>query len=227
MNGSPLAWSAPKAQTVWSRRTVERSPSISLRNSIQLLSAGSQITAGNSGDWKPGTDYSGSNYTYNDPTSPYVVASVPANYGLTTILPQGLGGGYPSDTATRNLAFALSDATAKPLVGGSFDEAGGTVSILSGTVFYNQGGAPPITNLAGAGISVTATQEIEGSGTLGIVGDEYVLTLPVSFTTSLFVVVLDVASTYSGVLVATAPVPEPSTLALVAVAVVCCSSGGS
>ncbi|HEY4308770.1 MAG TPA: PEP-CTERM sorting domain-containing protein [Pirellulales bacterium] len=218
IGGSPLPWSAQGANSLVASYSGTISVDLTA-NSIQLLSVGSQITAGNSGEWSPGTDYSGDNYIYNDPTSPYVLASAPANYGVTTILPQGLGGGYPSDTATRSLAFALSDAAAKPLVGGSFDEAGSAVSILSGTVFYNQGGSPPITNLAGPGIGVTPTQGVAGFGTIDIVGGQYVLTLPISFTTSFGIVVLDVASTYSGILVATAPVPEPATWALVAVAV--------
>jgi hypothetical protein len=215
INGSPLQWSAQGANSLVASYSGTISVDLTA-NSIQLRSAGTQITAGNSGDWTPGTDYSGNSYTYNDPTSPYVLASAPANYAITTILPQGLGGGYPSDTATRNLAFSLSDAAAKPLVGGSFDEAGSAVSILSGTVFYNQGGSPPITNLAGPGVSVTPTEDVAGSGTLDIVGGQYVLTLPLSFTTTYGVVVLDVASTYSGVLVATAPVPEPATFTLCA-----------
>jgi hypothetical protein len=76
---------------------------------------------------------------------------------------------------------------------------------------------PPITRLADHedptdAVSVSALQNVSSAGAIAVVGDELVLTLPVSFTISYNVAVLQLASSYTGTLVATAPLP-PSGLA--------------
>jgi hypothetical protein len=185
---------------------------------IQLL-AGSSLVAGSSGDWLPGTDYSNYPADLDDPSG-YISTPVAANYGIITDLtPLGavLGKQGFSPSAIRGLAISLVDAGPKTLAGNFFDESDTATDFTAGAVFYSSGGAPPITDLANT-VFPGPTVDAPGSGSLVIVGNEYVLTIPVSFQVSYPVNFLTVTTEYRGTIVATAPVPEPSTLMLLALA---------
>lgn len=185
---------------------------------IQFV-AGTSLVAGNSGAWLPGTDYSNYPADLDDPNG-YVNTSLPANYGIVTDLtPLGAVGGKQglSPSAIRDLAISLLDAAPKSLTAGSFDEAGTATDFTAGTIYYSSGGLPPTTNLATT-VFPDPLADAPGGGTLSIVGNQYMLTLPISFTVSYPVNFLANTTSYSGTIVATAPVPEPSSLALLVLA---------
>jgi hypothetical protein len=181
---------------------------------IQFV-AGTSLIAGNSGAWLPGTDYSNYPADVDDPSG-YINTPVQANYGIVTDLtPLGAVGGKQglSPTAIRHLAISLVDAAPKALTGDSFDEAGTATDFTAGTVYYSSGGVPPVTDLATT-VFPGPLVDAPGAGTLAIIGNQYVLTLPISFSVSYPVNFLTVTTSYSGTIVATALVPEPSSLVL-------------
>ncbi|MGD9636548.1 MAG: hypothetical protein AB7G28_19550 [Pirellulales bacterium] len=193
-------------------------------SSIQLLPA-TKLVAGISGVWGPAPIYP----TTDPPTNRaeadlgYVNSSAPANYGTVVDYSNRapIGGIDPpsaSNSAIRDLQLSLSDSAPKSLVGGTFSEAGIQPSFLSGIIWLTYGNASvqgPITNLAGAGITIDPTVETAGNGTLTPSGNLLTLTLPVQFTQSHFGSI----TVYSGTIVATATVPEPGIAALLLTAV--------
>lgn len=185
---------------------------------IQLLGT-SNLVAGISGAWKPGDDYSNYPADALSPTG-YPNTTVDANYGIFTDFSAGSSFGLPpsSLTAIRDLEFSFFDALPKPLAGGTFAEVGTETGITSGTAYYSVGAAPPITDLTlGAPvIDSSALADTAGTGTLTKSGFVYTLSIPVSFTVA-YNAFLDIATTYSGTIVATA-VPEPASAAIVAAA---------
>jgi hypothetical protein len=186
---------------------------------IQVLPA-TTLVAGISGIWGPAPIYP----TTNPPTNraeddlAYANSSAPANYGtvidfsnrppINGVLPPSA-----SNSAIRDLQLSLSDSAPKSLVGGTFSEAGIQPAYLSGIIWLTYGNASvqgPITNLAGAGITVSPLVDSAGDGTLTQSGNLLTLTLPVGFTETHF----GLSTVYSGTIVATATVPEPGTAAL-------------
>jgi hypothetical protein len=177
---------------------------------IQLL-APSTVVAGNSGNWKPGTDYSNYPADANDPNG-YPNTAEPANYGImTNLIPLN---GTVSLSAIRGLEIGLVDSAPKPLAGGGFAEAGTLTSFTSGTTFYSGGAAPPITDMANT-LFPGPLADFTGNGTLATVGATQTLAIPVQFTVDYNIAVLSLSTTYTGMIVATA-VPEPTTALLVA-----------
>jgi hypothetical protein len=183
---------------------------------IQIQS-GSSLTAGNSGNWLPGTDYSSYPADLDDPNG-YISTPVPANYGILTDLTSlgaVLGKQGVSPSAIRGLVIGLVDSSPKMLTAGTFDEAGTNTDFTAGTVFYSSGGSPPITDLANT-VNPDSFGDAAGQGTLVQLGDTLTLTIPVSFAVNYNVNFLAVSTTYTGTIVATALVPEPAGYLLLA-----------
>lgn len=181
---------------------------------IQIL-APSTIIAGISGNWQPGTDYSNYPGDLDDPNG-YVETELPANYGIITDLtPLGtvVGKNGLSPSAIRDLQIALSDNAPKALTSGIFDEAGIATDFTSGLVYYGSGGTPPITDLANT-VFPGAFVDAPGQGSLAVSGTTATLTIPVSFTANYSVNFLSLSTVYTGLIVATATVPEVSGLAM-------------
>ncbi len=196
-------------------------------STIQFLSP-SQIIANETNSWRPGTDYSQYPADINSPTG-YVNTYLPAAYGVVTDLsPLGdvLGQGGYSASATRNLRLSLTDASPRTLTNGSFDEVGIDTAFVWDTslsqapalVYYSSGGAPPVTRINTIGNGLTDTLATTESGSLIIEGDVQTLSIPIKFRIAYFVNFLLVDNTYEGVIVATAPVPEPGSLACLSAA---------
>lgn len=179
--------------------------------SIQFLPT-TNLVAGNSGNWRPGTDYSNYPGDSGDPNG-YINTAEPANYGVITDL-SSIGLSSESPTATRDFVVSLADPAPKLLVTGAFDEAGSLTEIVDGTVYYSAGGGEPITDLTLPVIVHTPTAVTVDSGTLAKSGPVRTLTVPVSFTVSYWVNLLFLSTEYSGTIVATA-VPEPSSAVLI------------
>jgi hypothetical protein len=138
--------------------------------------------------------------------------TAPAQFGLNVAIP-GIGGGV---VAARNY---VSDATspAIPLVGNSFDAAQVTLSLVSGTTDYNLTLlGNPVAGSFGPGLP---TLNMLAGGTLSEAGGTYTLTLPIHAEGPATVSGITVIDVYAGQIVATAPVPEPSGLALAGVAI--------
>ena len=190
---------------------------------VQILT-GSQLIAGNSGNWLPGTDYT-DYLNVPNAQSTYLTQPVAANYGLITDLSSLPGGGAvngvsgESPSAIRNLVIGLADYTAKAVLGdGTFNAAGTATDFLSGMVFYSSGGNPPVTDMVNT-LSSQPTQALGDSASLVTAGNVTTLTLPISIETDYFVNFLLLKQTLSGTIVATyTSVPEPGTLALVGMA---------
>jgi hypothetical protein len=187
-------------------------------STIQILPA-TTLVAGISGVWGPAPIYP----TTDPPTNRaeedlgYVNSSAPANYGtvvnFSNRILNGEVGPSISNSAIRDLQFSLSDSAPKSLVGGTFSEVGIQPGILSGIIWLTYGNASfqgPISNLAGAGITVDPTVDTTGDGTLIQSGNLLTMTLPVEFTESHFGSIV----VFSGSIVATATVPEPATAVL-------------
>lgn len=183
-------------------------------STIQILPT-TNLVAGISGAWKPGTDYSNYPADAGSPTG-YPNTSVAANYGVFTDL-TALGAGT-SNSAVRNLQIALSDGAPKALTAGTFDEAGTTTDFTAGTVYYSTGAPPPITDLTIPQVTTTPTVGTTGTGIYSEAGGVRTLTIPVSFQSSYNVSFLVLTTKYDGVIVATSIVPEPGGLALVVAA---------
>lgn len=178
---------------------------------IQILPA-TEIIAGNSGNWKPGDVYPTTGRAENDPV--YLATAVAGNYGNVSDY-TGLNGPAVSNSAIRDVKLRLADSAPKALSGGdnaTFSEAGIQPGFISGTVYYGYGSAMPtgpITNLAGLGVAVNPLVDAPGTGTLTKNGNLMRLTIPVSFNTTYSLANV----TYSGLIVATATVPEPASAA--------------
>lgn len=183
--------------------------------SFQILS-GSELVIGNSGNWRPGTDYS--DYVpFPTPTGPiYLNTAVPANYGISADL-SDLGFSSTTPIAVRDLVIALLDSSAKSLTSGSFDASGTGTDFTSGTVYYGAGGTPPLTDLANT-VYPGPTLVTASQGELSSAGSLATLTLPFSNSTTFTVNFLGITTAFSGNIVATAAVPEPTSAALVFVA---------
>lgn len=186
-------------------------------STIQLLPT-TQLVAGISGNWSPGINYPLPAQSPRAETVPaYVNASVFANYGTTTNL-SVVGGPTASNSAIRDLQISLADSAPKALTAGLFNEAGSTPDFLSGIIYLGYGSTSPngpITDLAGAGITINPTTDYTGTGSLVRTGNLLTLTLPVQFSETHFFG----GATYYGTIVATAivPVPEPTSLGLLGV----------
>ena len=185
-------------------------------STIQLLPT-TNLVAGISGNWSPGINYPlPADSTRAETVPAYVNSSVFANYGTTTDL-SVVGGPTASKSAIRNLQISLADSAPKPLTAGLFDEAGSTPSFKSGIIYLSYGSTSPngpLTNLAGAGITINPTTDYTGTGSLVQTGNLLTLTVPVQFTEAHFFG----GATYYGTIVATATVPEPASFGLLAAA---------
>jgi hypothetical protein len=186
-------------------------------STIRLMPT-TQLVAGISGNWSPGINYPLPADSSRAETVPaYVNSSVFANYGTTTNL-TSIGGPSASNSAIRNLQISLADSAPKPLTAGLFDEAGSTPSFKSGTIYLAYGSTSPsgpLTNLAGAGVTINPTTDYTGAGSLVQAGNVLTLTLPVQFSESHFFGM----TTFYGTIVATATIPEPATFGLLVAAV--------
>jgi hypothetical protein len=179
---------------------------------IQLL-APSSLVAGISGNWKPGTDYSNYPGDANDPNG-YPNTAEPANYGvMTNFIPLN---GRISLSAIRDLEISLVDSVPKALAGGGFPEAGTLTDFTSGTIYYNSGAAPPITDMANT-LFPGPLADFTGNGTLATIGTTQTLAIPLQFTVDYNIAVLSLSTTYTGMIVATA-IPEPATALLLTAA---------
>jgi hypothetical protein len=128
----------------------------------------------------------------------------PAQIGLNIDVP-GIGGGV---AALRNYSADIT-SPAIPLSGGGFDASNIFLAVSGGTTAFNlvllgnpvidsyMGGSPGLNLLSG--------------GTLAQVGDAYTLTIPYLINNSEQVGGVDIGLVHSGVIVATAVVPEPAT----------------
>jgi hypothetical protein len=190
---------------------------------VQILS-GSQLIAGNGGNWLPGSDYTDYQNVPNN-QSIYLTQPTAANYGIITDLSSLPGGGAvngisgQSPSAIRDLIISLADATPKVVAGdGTFDASGTLTDFLSGIVYYSSGGKPPVTDMANT-ISPQPTTALAASASLTTVNGVTTLTLPISIETDYFVNFLQIKQTLSGTIVATStPVPEPASLGILGIA---------
>lgn len=171
-------------------------------STIQLLPQ-SSLVANINGNWLPGDDYDAPGYT---------TTAAPGNYGTTTDLTL-VGGPSASNSAVRDLVIGLSDPLAKPLALGTFNEAGTATDFTSGTVFYDFGASPPITDLANT-VNPGPTVDAPGSGLLVELGNQKTLTIPVAFLAQYNIAILPIVTQFNGTIVAT--VPEPASAALMA-----------
>jgi hypothetical protein len=214
--GSPLG-STPQGPGAWTASYSGVVEADLTGASIQLL-PGTNLVAGNSGDWRPSDDYSSYNPNDANEDDGYVNTPAPANYGTFTDL-TALGGAHSdrseSPSALREIQIRLTDNVAKPITGGEFDEAGMGVSFTSGLVYYGAGGSPPVTDLVNT-VSPDPTTDAPGTATLNVDGNIETLTLPVQFEVTYFINFLVSSTQYEGTIVATRVVPEPTTVALLA-----------
>lgn len=142
-------------------------------------------------------------------------------------LPNGLPGTAQAQFGLNAAAFALSgtiagrnflgDATSSPiaLAGTSFDASQLTVNLLSGDVDYNLVfmGSPVVGRSTE---NFPALNTLNG-GTLVSNGSMLTLTVPIHVEGSFSLQGLRITPVYSGIIVATASVPEPSSWMLLAV----------
>lgn len=190
---------------------------------IQIMS-GSQLIAGNSGNWLPGTDYTDYLNVPND-QSTYLTQPVGANYGIITDLSSLPGGGAvngisgQSPSAIRNLMIALTDSVPKMLgLDGTFDASGTATNFIGGTVYYGSGGKPPITDMFNT-IAPQPTTALSDAASLVTAEGVSTLTLPISIETDYFVNFLLLKQTLSGTIVATSSVtPEPVSVGMLGIA---------
>ncbi|HEY4313645.1 MAG TPA: PEP-CTERM sorting domain-containing protein [Pirellulales bacterium] len=142
--------------------------------------------------------------------------SAPAQYGLTIDIP-GIGGGAG---AVRQLVGDVTSSSL-PLTGDSFDSTQLAMQFLTGSIAYNLNllGTPVV---GSADITFPVTNQASG-GTLTVVGGQYVINIPILAVGEGDVDGITLLGVYTGQIVATAPVPEPTTAALVVAA--CCTWG--
>jgi len=164
---------------------------------------GSSAIADNSGDWLPEV---GGGPDLGDPGSP-----APANYGsLLRIL-------FFADAhlAIRDLELDITSG-ALSITGGFFDSAQ-DITTAAGTSDYNM--SPVLGGDFGTNVlSETFPNNAAGKGSYSVAGNLATLRIPIDFTTP------DApSSTFTGVLVGTATIPEPGTLVL---AVLACGLAG-
>src|SRR5690606_34500769 len=137
-------------------------------------------------NWKPGTDYSNYPADANDPDG-YPNTAKPANYGvMTNLVPLN---GRISLSAIRDLKIGLVDSAPKPLAGGGFPEAGTLTNFAAGTIYYNSGAAPPITDMVNT-LFPGPLSDSTGNGTLATMGTVQTLAIPVQFTVDYNIAVL-------------------------------------
>lgn len=225
--GTPLEMQGQEAESLTTSYSGQIVADVTA-STIQFLPT-TVLVAGNSGNWAPGVDYSGYPDDLEDPDG-YVMTNYPANYGISTDLsPLGtvLGQNGWSASAIRNLQISLSDTTSRPLVAGTFNEAGLATDFLSGTVYYASGGTPPVTDLANTVFPQNTVDVSGATGELITAGNLLTLTLPVDFNVTYNVNFLTLSTQYTGVIVATAIVPEPATGGLLGLAGLCllCAAG--
>lgn len=223
--GSPLATSTPQGSGSFTTSYSGKLFADVTSSTIQLTSK-SSLVAGNSGNWRPGSDhdlYTGVDDQYDGVVNGifadgYVEVNEPANYGLVTDLgpvSAGVIGQKPlSNSAIRDIVFSLADSVAKPVTGGAFDEANTAFDFLSGIVYYSSGGRVPETplTLGPAWIDIDPNASTPSSGTLTTSGARTTLTLPVNLRVSYPVNFLMITTTFTGTIVAT--VPEPGSFAM-------------
>lgn len=175
------------------------------------------LIAGISGNWLPGTNIAAYNPEDIDGSAAYLESAEPANYGLDTyvepLVPLGLQGKHPwSPSAIRDLEISLTNSTPLALAAGTYNPLGTATELTDGTVYYSSGGLPPTTDLTVSAVGHTPLTA--GIGTLSTSGSLETLTVPVNFTVSYNVVYLTITTVYAGEIVATRFVPEPASLAM-------------
>jgi hypothetical protein len=135
-----------------------------------------------------------------------------AQFGLNVSIP-GVGSGV---VAARNY---VGDTTsgAIPLAGSSFDASQTTQNLVTGNTAYNLTlfGSP----VAGSIDTNFPAPNMLAGGTLSSAGGVYTLTLPILVKGPISFSGLTIFDRYSGQIVATSPVPEPSSLALTAIGI--------
>ena len=173
-------------------------------SSIQLL--GGTAVGSISGQWLP---QAGGGVAPGNPG-----AAQDANYGLMIDL-GNLAGGQDAFGAGRNFSFNVTSGV-EAVAGGNF-ASNEVLTHLSGTFDAN---APPVPALmfAGDAVSLPLTGAVlpntsASSSTYVVVGSTATLTIPIQ----ILLEVDDLQLTYTGKLVATARIPEPSTLGLLVV----------
>jgi hypothetical protein len=129
--------------------------------------------------------------------------SSPAQIGLNIDVP-GIGGGV---AALRNYSADIT-SPAIPLSGGGFDALNIFLAVSGGTTAFNLVlfGSPVIDSYMGGSPGLN----LLSGGTLTQVGNTYTLTIPYLVNNSEQVAGVDIGLVHSGVIVATAAVPEPA-----------------
>ena len=103
-------------------------------------------------------------------------------------------------------------SSALPITGSAFDSAQ-DITATAGTFDFNLPLA--LGNDSGTNeISGTIPNSAADTGSYMVVGDQATLTIPIEFS----IISTDITSTFSGVLIGTATIPEPSGLLLVLLA---------
>jgi hypothetical protein len=139
----------------------------------------------------------------------------PGQFGLLALIPGVLSGPGPGGTgllAGRGLTADLTSGTI-PLVGGAFDASQTVATFVTGTVDQNFVflGNPIVGSFTAVG---GFANNASTGGTFTSVGGIATLTIPVLVNATLNSGGVTIIQAYSGQIVATAIVPEPSTLLL-------------
>ncbi|MEM6314518.1 MAG: hypothetical protein AAF743_10545 [Planctomycetota bacterium] len=135
--------------------------------------------------------------------------SAPASFAITYPGVVALSGADLS-LATRGLAFSIEDAAARSLTGSTVGGGSPAIALTQGVAELNFGN-PPVVPLGFLNLSGSAVSS--GPGNYEVVGQNATLTLPFQFTVDLPGIVAT-TTTYSGNLVATGVIPEPTSAAL-------------
>ncbi len=130
-----------------------------------------------------------------------------AQYGLDILIP-GIGGGT---VAVRQLVGDVTSGVL-PVAGGTFDATQLALQFLTGSVAYNLEllGNPIV---GSADITFPVTNQLSG-GTISLAGGVYTITIPLLAVGSDEIDGISVLGVYTGNIVATAVVPEPSGVVL-------------
>ncbi|MBI2825242.1 MAG: PEP-CTERM sorting domain-containing protein [Planctomycetia bacterium] len=156
------------------------------------------------------------------PVAPAIGGAFPGNgpgqYGLLALIPGVAGGPGPGGTGLVAARGLVADSTSGviPLIGNSFDASQLVSTFVAGTADVN---------VLVLGTPVVGTASLAGgfannqltAGTLTSIGGIETLTVPIFTEAPVVVQGVTVLETLAGQIVATAVVPEPSTLILAAV----------
>jgi hypothetical protein len=189
----PVSQQAPGSLTTSLSGTVELDTDLA---TTLTFSSGSSIAPDIGGAWSP--------------TAGGFAGTQPAEYGVR--IPVSVIGGV--DYAATNTVF---DATSAPigLLAGAFDATQLTLNLLTTTVDFQSFGL--LSGTFGTGV-VTNQAAIDqlGGGTLTVVGNVATLIVPIQISETLPIANSVAYLTLTGQLVATAVVPEPSSIILAA-----------